>query len=43
MDTALQAIKDALTQQKELNIQIGTELNGVSQEIRKEADTSSNL
>lgn len=37
MDTALQAIKEALGQQKELNIQIGSELNGVSAEINKEA------
>ncbi|KRX04742.1 hypothetical protein PPERSA_11798 [Pseudocohnilembus persalinus] len=43
MDTALQAMKDALTQQKEQNIQIETELSGITQEIRKEAQTSEQL
>jgi len=36
MDNALQAIKEALKGQQELNLQIGTELNGVNTEIRKE-------
>lgn len=38
MDKALQTIKEALQQQKELNIQVGTELNGISQEIKKESE-----
>ncbi|EGR29882.1 hypothetical protein IMG5_146550 [Ichthyophthirius multifiliis] len=39
MDNALQAIKEALKGQQELNLQIGTELNGVNSEIRKQNDT----
>lgn len=40
MDKALQTIKEALQQQKELNIQVGTELNGISQEIKKESEVA---
>lgn len=35
-DNALQAIKDAMDVQKEINIQLGTELIGIDSEIRKE-------
>ncbi|KAL4455762.1 hypothetical protein ABPG74_003172 [Tetrahymena malaccensis] len=43
MDNALQAIKEALKGQQELNLQIGTELNGVNAEIRKETEIQENL
>jgi len=43
MDNALQAIKEALKGQQELNLQIGTELNGVNTEIRKENGVQENL
>lgn len=43
MDKALQTIKDALKVQQEINIQLGTELNGVNNEIKKEAVSSEDL
>ena len=42
-DHALQVIRDALNAQHELNIQIGTELTGINNEIEKEQDTSEKL
>lgn len=40
-DNGLQAVKEATKQQLEVNVQIKTEINGVSNEIRKEEDLAS--
>ena len=40
-DNGLQAVKEATKQQLEVNVQIRTEINGVSNEIRKEEDQAS--
>lgn len=42
-DNALQAIKEALRNQKEIKIEKKNELIGIQQEIRKEGDTTARL
>ncbi|KAM3134913.1 hypothetical protein pb186bvf_012913 [Paramecium bursaria] len=43
MDNALQQIREAFKKQDEINIQLGTELNGVKNEIKKEGIRSEEL